>query len=96
MSRLHAVIVTVEQVAAHFGAAAAPGTIAPAEVVEGAPGLVVFEKGGRRVLRNMSWGFPRLTREMRERGDPPGVTGLVADLTTRCGTSWSSIPATAA
>ena len=81
MSRLYAVIASVEQVAAHFGTVPAPGTIAPFEVVEGAPGLVVFEKHGRRVLRNMSWGFPRLTREMRERGDPPGVIGLVADLT---------------
>jgi putative SOS response-associated peptidase YedK len=41
----------------------------------------VFEKHGRRLLRQMDWGFPRLTREMRERGDLPGRIGLVADLT---------------
>src|SRR3546814_9174908 len=33
------------------------------------------------MLGQMLWGFPRLTREMRLRGDPPGRIGLVADLT---------------
>ena len=32
-------------------------------------------------MKQMDWGFPRLTREMRERGDLPGRIGLVADLT---------------
>jgi len=81
VSRLHAVMATVEQVAEHFGAAVAPNVMVHAEVTEGIPALVVFEKNGRRILRNMTWGFPRLTREMRKRGDPPGIIGLVADLT---------------
>src|SRR3546814_9575233 len=51
------------------------------DIKEGLTGLVIFEKGGRRLLRPVTWGFPRLTREMRERGEPPGRIGLVADLT---------------
>jgi len=43
--------------------------------------LAVFERNGRRLLKAMDWGFPRLTRVMREQGDPPGRIGLVADLT---------------
>ena len=52
-----------------------------AETVEGGTGLVVCEVAGLREVGAMSWGFPRLTREMRLRGDPPGRIGLVADLT---------------
>ncbi|MFZ2994641.1 SOS response-associated peptidase family protein [Sphingobium sp.] len=29
----------------------------------------------------MTWGFPRLTKDMRERGEDPGRVGMVADLT---------------
>lgn len=81
MSRLHAVIAPMKEVARHFAAESAPIVTVPDETVEGTTGLVVFESRGRRLLRNMTWGFPRHTREMRERGDPPGVIGLVADLT---------------
>src|SRR3546814_20364000 len=51
------------------------------ETIEACPDLVVREANGRRMLGQMLWGFPRLTREMRLRGDPPGRIGLVADLT---------------
>lgn len=81
MSRLYTVVSTAPEIAAHFGAEASPELIVPAETVEALPGLVVFEKNGRRLMRQMAWGFPRLTREMRERGDLPGRIGLVADLT---------------
>jgi putative SOS response-associated peptidase YedK len=81
MSRLYTVVSTVPEIAAHFGADASPELIVPSETVEALPGLVVFEKNGRRLMRQMDWGFPRLTREMRERGDLPGRIGLVADLT---------------
>lgn len=81
MSRLHTVRVGVDDVAQHFGASIVPGTRLPPETIEGLPGLIVHEASGRRVLRNLDWGFPRLTREMRLNGDEPGRIGLVADLT---------------
>ena len=81
MSRLYTAMAGMADIAAHFGAAM-PGPVGvPTEVIEGNPGLVVLENGGQRLLKNMSWGFPRMTREMRLRGDPPGRLGLVADLT---------------
>lgn len=69
------------EIAAHFEAEIRAPVAVPSETIEGNPGLVVLENNGRRVLKSMSWGFPRLTREMRLRGDPPGRIGLVADLT---------------
>lgn len=72
---------TVEAVAAHFDAEPADPVHAQAATVEGLPGVVVIEHEGRRRVGNMTWGFPRIDREMRERGDPPGRIGLVADLT---------------
>lgn len=81
MSRLFAVMRSAPEIAAWFGAEAPTGLVVPTETVEGAAGLVVIEREGRRHLRAMQWGFPRLTREMQLRGDPPGRIGLVADLT---------------
>lgn len=81
MSRLHCVRASIAEVAAHFGIDPLPSIAISQETVEGLDGLVVFEKGGRRFLRAMTWGFPRLTRDMRERGEEPGRIGLVADLT---------------
>lgn len=81
MSRLYTVASNVMDVSAHFAAEGPADIEIPSETVEALPGLVVFERNGQRRLRLMDWGFPRLTREMRERGDPPGRIGLVADLT---------------
>ena len=81
MSRLYTVVAGAVEVRDHFGADMPASTTVPTEVIEGNPGLVVLETGGRRRLRTMGWGFPRLTREMRLRGDPPRRLGLVADLT---------------
>lgn len=81
MSRLHTVRASVAEVAAAFGAEAPADLVVPPETVEGQPGLVVYERNGRRLLRSMTWGFPRLTREMRVRGEEPGRVGMVADLT---------------
>lgn len=96
MSRLHAVMASVEEMARHFEAEPSDALVPPYEVIEGNPNLVVIESRGRKLLKRATWGFPRLTREMRERGDPPGRIGLVADLTNRCGIRWWSIPAIAA
>ena len=81
MSRLHSLRASVADVAAFLGADPAAGLTVPSETVEGHDGLVMFLGGGTRRLRLMRWGFPRLTREMRLRGDEPGIIGLVADLT---------------
>lgn len=81
MSRLHAVMASIEEMARHFEAEPSNELRPPYEVIEGNSNLIVIERHGRRLLRPGSWGFPRLTREMRERGDLPGRIGLVADLT---------------
>lgn len=81
MSRLHTVMASVGEVTAHFGAEAPDDLVIHPETTEGLPGLIVFERNGRRCLRSLTWGFPRMTREARERGDGPDRLGLVADLT---------------
>ena len=81
MARLYTVMAGAGEIAAHFGAEAPAMLAVPSETIEGNPGLVVIETGGRRLLKTMTWGFPRLTSEMRLRGDPAGRVGLVADLT---------------
>jgi len=72
---------SIEAVSAHFNADRAETIEMPAETVEGLRGVVVIEHRGRRRVGNMVRSFPRSTREMRERGDPPGRIGLFADLT---------------
>lgn len=81
MSRLYTLAATASDTADHFGAGGFTDVAVPSETIEACPGLVVHEANGRRHLRQMHWGFPRHTREMRLRGDPPGRIGLVADLT---------------
>lgn len=81
MSRLHSLRAPLDDVAAFLGAEAAEGLPIPSETTEGHDGVVMFSAGGRRRLRLMRWGFPRLTREMLLNGDEPGIIGLVADLT---------------
>lgn len=81
MSRLHTILASVPEIAAHFGVYPVPNVEHAEEMVEGNRGLVVRESHGRRVLQTMTWGFPRLTQEMRDHGEPVGRIGLVADLT---------------
>lgn len=69
------------EVAEHFSADMPAPIELSSETTEGALGLVVFENKGRRIMRGVTWGFRRMTREMRERGEEPGRIGLVADLT---------------
>src|SRR3546814_10984222 len=76
MSRLHVIAASASDVAAYFEAESpAALTVPEGDIKEGLTGLVIFEKGGRRLLRPVTWGFPRLTRAMRERGQPPGRLG---------------------
>lgn len=82
MSRIHTTLASLADVAAFFDVQPVPNIITGTEVTEGRTGLILREgASGRRILQNMSWGFPRLTREMRERDGEPGRVGLVADLT---------------
>ncbi|GAC1043887.1 SOS response-associated peptidase family protein [Rhizobium sp. No.120] len=81
MSRLFAVARTIEEIAEHFQVDMSSPMSVPGETVEGSPGLIVVEKDGLRLLKSVSWGFPRHTREMQYSGEPPGRIGLVADLT---------------
>ncbi len=81
MSRLHAFATTASAIAAQFGVDPAPDFGIPETVSEGDTGVAVFEHGGRRHLKRMTWGFPRFTRAMHLRGEEPGRIGLVADLT---------------
>ncbi|WLE00873.1 SOS response-associated peptidase family protein (plasmid) [Agrobacterium leguminum] len=81
MSRLYAISRTAEEIVEHFGVDVSSVTNVPPETVEGTPGLIVLEKDGLRLLKSLTWGFPRQTGEMRHSGEPPGRIGLVADLT---------------
>ncbi|WP_199555289.1 SOS response-associated peptidase family protein [Sandaracinobacteroides hominis] len=81
MARIYTVQSSAAEIAERFAADAPPGLSVPRECTEGEPGLVVFERGGVRHLRSMTWGFPRLTREMDLRGEMPDRVGMVSDLT---------------
>lgn len=81
MSRLHNLRAAIDTVACLFDAQPVGSIAIPSETVEGLSGLVMYEAGDVRRLRLMRWGFPRMTREGRLRGEEPGIIGLVADLT---------------
>lgn len=80
MSRLHTIQAGIAQIAHQFGVDPVPDLAVPEETVEGLPGLIVVERSGVRRIVAATWGFPRLTREMRLRGEPRGRVGLVAEL----------------
>lgn len=81
MSRLHIFATSLADIAAQFGVDPVPQFDVGRETSEGARGMAVLEHGGKRLLKSMDWGFPRLTREMKTNGDEPGRIGLVANLT---------------
>jgi putative SOS response-associated peptidase YedK len=81
MSRLHSIQASIGEIAQHLGVEPVPELEIPGEIVEGLHGLVVMARHGRRLLKSMTWGFPRHTLEGRLRGDTPQRLGLVATLT---------------
>jgi putative SOS response-associated peptidase YedK len=81
MTRLYTVAKAVEDVVGRFSIDVATDISVPSETVEGTPGLIVIENDGLRLLKSVTWGCPRQTREMRLSGEPVGRIGLVADLT---------------
>lgn len=81
MSRLFANTATIAEIERWFETDTSGVAAVPRETIEGNAGLVVIEHQGQRFAKALTWGFPRLSRDMRLRGDPPGRLGLVADLT---------------
>jgi putative SOS response-associated peptidase YedK len=82
MSRLHVFAANLADVARRFGVAEVPSFDLPPGTSEGLCGTVVIERGKCRLLKRATWGFPRITHEIRERDELPGRIGLVADLTS--------------
>ena len=82
MCNLYAVRKSAVDVAAHFSAGIPKPIEMKADAAKGGPGLVVRAQNGRRLLQEVSWGFPRLTREMREKDQKPTAVNLVATLTS--------------
>lgn len=80
MSRLHAIVADVDQIAARFGIEQVPQVAVPSETIEGGPGLVLMKVSAGRALRSATWGFPRPTVSALGIGGPERI-GLVADLT---------------
>lgn len=79
---------SADEIAAHFGIEPTQGPDVPDETIPQGGGLVVRETGNRRVLQSLSWGFPRLTAEMRASGAQPTPVNLVANLTSPM---WSQL-----
>lgn len=79
MCNLYTTRRTAAEIAATFGAVAAPATNAGADVYPGYPGLVVREEAGARVLQSMTWGFPLRLKTMKPDAKPKPVNNI-ADL----------------
>lgn len=67
------------EVAAHFGVATPVASNAPDEVYPGAPGMVVREADGVRLMQSMIWGFPLRLATMKPDSKPKPVNNI-ADL----------------
>ncbi|QND16957.1 hypothetical protein HB775_24680 (plasmid) [Rhizobium leguminosarum bv. trifolii] len=80
MSRLFAVIRTIDEIVAYFGVDDPPAISVPTETVEGSPGLIVIEKDGRRLLKSMPWGLPLRLQGIKPDSKPKPVNNI-ADLT---------------
>ena len=80
MCNLYTERLSAAEVAAHFGVEPPiPETNAGAEVYPGAPGMVVREAEGQRLLQSMSWGFPMTFKWMKP-GSKPKAVNNIADL----------------
>jgi putative SOS response-associated peptidase YedK len=82
MCNLYTVRKSAGEVAAHFGAEAPKPIEMKPDTAKGGRGIVVRAQNGRRLVQEVGWGFPRLTREMREKNQPPTPVNLVADMTS--------------
>jgi putative SOS response-associated peptidase YedK len=82
MCNLYTLRRSAEEVAEHFGAEIPKPIDMKPDTAKGGKGIVVRAGTGRRVVLEANWGFPRLTREMRERNQQPEPVNLVANLTS--------------
>jgi putative SOS response-associated peptidase YedK len=64
----------MREVAALFSATDKSGNAGPGEVYPGQIGVVVTQVEGPRALQPMTWGFPLVTAEMRDRAAAKGTT----------------------
>jgi len=64
MCNLYSLRLSAAELAAHFEADNPTASNAGEEVYPGAPGLVVREADGQRVMQSMTWGFPLRLKTM--------------------------------
>ena len=79
MCNLYANRKSAAEVAAHFRVDTPVFSNAGEEVYPGAPGLVVREADGQRVMQSMTWGFPLRLKTMSPTAKPKPVNNI-ADL----------------
>lgn len=79
MCNLYAMRKSAAEVAAHFAVTDVSQSNAGEAVYPGAPGTVVREEEGRRVLQSMTWGFPLRLKTMSPTAKPKPVNNI-ADL----------------
>jgi putative SOS response-associated peptidase YedK len=79
---LYSVKKSIQEVAAHFAAEVPKPIDVRADTAKGGPEIVIRSHNGRRLVQAAGWGFPRLTRDMREKNQPPEPVNLVANLTS--------------
>ena len=75
MCNLYKTRKSVEEIARLFGAVATDSALRANladDIFPGMPGLVVREEGGQRLLQSMVWGWPLVTRDMKERAERTG------------------------
>jgi putative SOS response-associated peptidase YedK len=80
MCNLYAARKSADEVAAHFGVRNPVASNAADEIYPGAPGIVVREHDGARVMQSMAWGFPLRLKTMAPTAKPKPVNNI-ADLT---------------
>jgi putative SOS response-associated peptidase YedK len=79
MCNLYTVRASAAEVAAHFDVSDQVASNAGGDIFPGAPGMVVREENGRRVLQSMAWGFPVRFKTMSPSAKPKAVNNI-ADL----------------
>jgi putative SOS response-associated peptidase YedK len=79
MCNLYTQRLSAAEVAAHFGVENPIASNAGEEVYPGAPGVVVREEAGARVMQSMAWGFPVRLKTMAPTSKPKAVNNI-ADL----------------
>jgi putative SOS response-associated peptidase YedK len=80
MCNLYAMRKSAAEVAAHFGVKTPITSNAGDEAYPGAPGMVVREHEGVRIMQSMTWGFPLRLKTMAATAKPKPVNNI-ADLT---------------